>query len=130
MRKLAPALAVLLALAGCSSASTGTTGGTDSPGGDPTSSSAMKVTYKVTTTGKVNVVYGSTSGTSSKEVSKDWSTTQDLKDFDGATLIVTNADFMKSVKLSCEILINGESKSKNTSSGKSASASCTASTVG
>lgn len=139
MKKIIAVVATLLMFAGCGGTTDDTAGDNTGGGGAATSkattaSKADKGTtaeFKVTTTGKANVMWGTTSGTSQKEISKgNWSQKVTLKSFDGATLIVTNGDFMKSVKVTCEILINGVSKSKNSAEGQSASASCNTSSVG
>jgi uncharacterized protein YceK len=140
MKKIIAVIATLLMFAGCGSATEDTAG--DNTGGgaassktpaskSDTSDKGTTAEFKVTTTGKANVMWGTTSGTSQKEIGKgNWSQKVTLKSFDGATLIVTNGDFMKSVKVTCEILIDGVSKSKNSAEGQSASASCNTSSIG
>lgn len=139
MKKIIAVVAMLVMFAGCGGTTDDTAGDNTGGGGTKTSTStsapkADKGTtaeFKVTSTGKANVVWGTTSGTSQKEINKgNWSQKVSLRSFDGATLIVTNGDFMTSVKVTCEILINGVSKSKNSAEGQSASASCTTSSIG
>ena len=133
-RVLAPAIAGLLLLAGCSVGPTSEVKGDNSDTGISASAESSKgvtATFKVTTSGKTHISWGTASGSSSKDIKAgSWSKEVKLDDgFDVATLTAMNGDFMKSVKISCEILINGVSKSKNSAAGKSAVASCNANTT-
>ncbi len=134
-------VAGLLIVTGCSAGPSSQTKG-DNTGGDARTSAkststesapaedGTTVTFKVTTSTKATVMWGTTSGTSQDEIKKgSWSKKVKLADFDAATLVVTNADFMKSSSVSCDILLNGVSKSKNSAKGKVASASCSTSTL-
>jgi hypothetical protein len=88
------------------------------------------ITFKVETTAKTMVIYGTTSGTSQETVTKSWTKEKKVTGIDGATIIGSlDADAPDNATLSCEILIDGKSKSKNSSTGKSASVSCSAATV-
>lgn len=96
----------------------------------PAETDGITVTFKVTTSTKAKVMWGTTSGTSQADIKKgNWSKNLKLDDFDASSVIVTSADFTKSANVSCEILINGVSKSKNSAKGKLASASCAANTL-
>lgn len=141
-KMIATGIAGLLLLAGCSASPTSEVKG-DNTGGEtettqtsteaPTTEAdadGIYATYKVTTTGKASVSWANSSGMSQKEVKAgSWSKKIKLDDFDIATLTVTNGDFMKKVKVTCEILINGVSKSKNSASGTAAIASCSTNTT-
>ena len=125
MKRLLAPIAVLCLIAGCSSAPSGetkgdNTGGTTStqptetatsPAAPEPADEGVTATFKVTTTGKATVMWGTTSGTSKDEIKKgSWSKKLKLKEtIDGTSLIVTSADFMKSQTVTCEILINGVS---------------------
>jgi hypothetical protein len=90
----------------------------------------ITATFKVTSTGKASVTWGTGSGMSQDEIKPGkWSKKVKLDDFDVATLTVTSADFMKSQTVTCEVLINDVAKSKNKSKGKMAIASCTTNTT-
>lgn len=75
--------------------------------------------------------WGTGSGMSQDEVKKGtWTKKVKLDDtFDVATLTVTSSDYMKSQTVTCEILLNGVSKAKNSSKGKMAISNCTANTT-
>lgn len=148
MKRLIATIAALCLLAGCGAGPTSETKG-DNTGGatstQPTQAASSETsqptqepaddsvtaTFKVTTTGKASVMWGTTSGTSKDEIGKgSWSKKLKLKDtIDAATLIVTSVDFTRSQTVTCEILINGVSKAKNDGKGKLSSASCTANTM-
>lgn len=137
---MASSLAGLVLLAGCSAGPTSdvkgdNTGGESSPAASQTTETpqddGVTATFKVTTTGKASVTWGTSSGTSQAEIkSGTWTKKVKFDDgWDAAVLTVTNGDFMKKVKLSCEIVINGVSKSKNSASGTAAVATCNASSL-
>lgn len=131
---------IVLLLAGCASGPTSqvkgdntngetpaaTQGATEAPAEDGTTA-----TFKVITNGKASVTWGTSSGTSQTEIkSGTWTKKVKFDDgWDAAVLTVSNGNFMKKVKLSCEILINGVSKSKNSASGTAAVATCNASSM-
>ncbi|MFT4293973.1 MAG: hypothetical protein QM582_01005 [Micropruina sp.] len=96
----------------------------------PETTDGTTATFKVTTSGKATITWGTTSGTSQDEVKKgSWTKKLKLDTFDAATVSVAAADFRKSVKVTCEILLNGVSKAKNSGKGKLASANCTTNTT-
>lgn len=85
-------------------------------------------TLTVTTTGPATVTWGTSGGTSQDETKKNWTKKIELKEaFDVVTVSVVGVDYNKSVSVSCEITINGESKAKQSGKGKLASANCTTS---
>lgn len=147
MRRLLATLSVLMLLAGCGSPTNevrgdntggeGTAQTTTAPGGKDTGDNnqapaddTITATFKVSTTGKASVSWGTGSGMSQDEVKKgDWSKKVKLDDFDVATLTVTSSDLMHSQSVSCEILVNGVSKAKNKAKGKMAIATCSTNTV-
>lgn len=148
MKKTVATLAALLLLAGCGASPTsevkgdntgGETAATQTaatqateapPAEDPPAEESITATFKVTTTSKASVSWGTGSGISQDEVKKgEWSKKVQLDDFDIATLSVTSADYLKSQTVTCEILINGVSKAKNKSKGKMAIANCTTNTT-
>jgi hypothetical protein len=78
----------------------------------------ITATFKVTSTGKASVTWGTGSGMSQDEIKPGkWSKKVKLD------------DFMKSQTVTCEVLINDVAKSKNKSKGKMAIASCTTNTT-
>ncbi len=88
------------------------------------------ITYKVETTGKAQVVYGSTTGTSQETITTSWTTEKKVNGFDVTTLMATlDYDVPDKSTISCEILVDGKSQSKNSATGKSGSVSCSATTV-
>jgi hypothetical protein len=95
---------------------------------DSATSAQHKVTYKVTTNGKANITYGASSGTSTEDISKDWTKDQTITGWDGVSLTVTG-DMDGATKVSCEVLVDGKSQSKNSGSGNMASASCDATSI-
>lgn len=138
MKKLLAAFAAAFLLAGCGSSPTNEVKG-DNTGEDTTTTQTSEApadegttaTFKVTTTGKASVSWGTGSGMSQDEVKKgSWTKKVKLDDgFDVATLTVTSSDYLKSQTVTCEILLNGVSKAKNSSKGKMAIANCTTSTA-
>jgi hypothetical protein len=87
-------------------------------------------TFKVETTTKTTVIYGTTSGTSQETTSSSWTKEKKVTGIDGATILASlEADAPDTATVSCEILVDGKSQSKNSATGKSATASCTAATL-
>jgi len=145
MKRLLATVVGLLLLAGCGSSPTSevkgdNTGETSAPSAQTTKSTEASqapadegttATFRVTTTTKASVTWGTGSGTSQDEVKKGtWTKKVKLDDtFDVATLTVTSSDYMRSQTVTCEILLNGVSKAKNKSKGKLAVTNCTASTA-
>lgn len=87
-------------------------------------------TFKVVTTTKATVIYGTSSGTSQETVTTSWTKDTKVTGIDVATIIGSlEADAPDNATISCEILVDGKSKSKNSGTGSSASVSCTAATV-
>lgn len=126
------AVASVLLIAGCSASAeppANPPGNTTAPAGESSSETPASddvAVLKVTTTGKATVTWGSTGGTSQDEITKNWTEEVKLNEsFDAVTLSVVSTDFNKSVTVTCEILIGGESKVKNQGKGKVASANCT-----
>jgi flagellar basal body-associated protein FliL len=88
------------------------------------------ITFKVETTAKTMVIYGTTSGTAQETVTTSWTKEKKVTGIDGATVIASlDSDAPDNATISCEILIDGKSKSKESGTGKSASVSCAAATV-
>ena len=88
------------------------------------------ITFKVETTSKASVIYGTTSGTAQETVTKSWTKDKKVTGIDGATIIASlDSAAPDNATLSCEILIDGKSKSKESGTGKDASVSCAAATV-
>ncbi len=88
-----------------------------------------QIEYVVTTTGAAHVSYWSGGGTSTEDITAGWKKTVTAKGFDISSLIVTG-DVMNPSQVSCEILVDGASVSKNSGTGTAATASCTGSTSG
>lgn len=87
-----------------------------------------KVEYVVTTNGPANVTYWDGSGSSSKDIDKEWAKSFTTDSFSLTTLSVTGDMMNESASVSCEVLIDGESVSKNTGEGSAAMASCSGDT--
>jgi ABC-type glycerol-3-phosphate transport system substrate-binding protein len=141
MKRMIATLAALLLLAGCGATPTSAVKG-DNTGGDtptttdttapaPPAADGITAEFKVTTnSSKTSVSWGTGAGLSQDEIKKSsWSKKVKLDDFDVATVTVTSSDYLKSRKVTCEILINGVSKSKNSAKGKMAITSCSANTT-
>lgn len=137
MKRLIPIVALLL-LAGCGASPTseakGDNVGTETAAAESQASAADGITaeFKMTSTGsKASVSWGTGAGMSQDETKKSsWSKKVKLdSDFDIASLTVTSGDYVRSQKVTCEILINGVSKSKNSAKGKMAMANCSANTT-
>lgn len=87
-------------------------------------------TFKVETTAKATVVYGTTSGTSQEVVTTSWTKEKKVSGIDVGTIIASlDSSAPDTATLSCEILVDGKSQSKNSSTGKDSTVSCTANTV-
>ena len=146
MRRTASALLALILLSGCSAASPGSSGDAADTGTEPAASapvasepaaadddaaadadatSGSTVTFRVTTTGKAQVTWGTLNGVSQEDIGKGtWTKDEDLPSIPVASLMVVAVNFTKSQKVTCEILIDGVSKSKQSGQGNTASASC------
>lgn len=87
-------------------------------------------TFKVETTAKATVVYGTTSGTSQEVVTTSWTKEKKVTGIDGATIFASlDSSAPDNATLSCEILMDGKSQSKNSATGKDSTVSCTGNTV-
>ena len=148
MKKTAIVLAAVFLLAGCATAPTTDAPATGSssaaetstttrqttaveapsePAGDDSAQGVVTATFKVTTSAEATVMWGTTAGMSQVDIKKgDWSKELELNAVDAAMVMVTAVDFEKSQSVTCEILINGVSRSKNTGEGKTANATCDA----
>ncbi|MGO4433962.1 hypothetical protein AB4Y88_11885 [Paenarthrobacter sp. RAF9] len=85
-----------------------------------------KVEYVVTTTGPAHVSYWNGDGSSNEDITADWKkelTTTGLS----ITSLTVSGDFSAESSVTCEILVDGTSVSKNTGSGTAAMASCSGS---
>lgn len=142
MQRTVSTLLALLLLAGCSGAPADTSG--DGGGAQPASAPASSepaaaddavaddaagtgsaVTFKVTTTGDAQVTWGTIDGVSQEDIGKGtWTKDEDLPDIPVASLMVVAVNFTKSQTGTCEILIDGVSKSKQSGKGNTASANC------
>lgn len=87
-----------------------------------------KIEYVVTTTGAAHVTYWNGEGSSSEDVSVDWKKEVTATGFAFSTLAVTG-DFGAASTVTCEILVDGASVSKNSGSGTGALASCSGSST-
>lgn len=82
-----------------------------------------KVEYVVTTTGPAKVSYWNGDGSSNEDIAADWKKELTVKGFEITSLSVTG-DFSAESSVTCEILVDGNSVSKNSGSGTAAMASC------
>lgn len=82
-----------------------------------------KIEYVVTTTGPAHVSYWSGNGSSNEDISANWKKEVVAKGFDIASLTVSG-DIGGDASVTCEILVDGTSVSKNSGSGSGAMASC------
>ena len=89
-----------------------------------------KVEYVVTTNGKASVNYWTGGGTSNADIAADWKKVQTVKNSDVLSLMVTGDFTNARASVSCEILFDGVSISKNSGTGQGAMASCSGSGFG
>ncbi|MHC6231749.1 hypothetical protein ACX5I6_19630 [Arthrobacter sp. MMS24-T111] len=82
-----------------------------------------KVEYVVTTTGPAKVTYWNGNGSSNEDIAANWKKDLTAKGISFSTLSVTG-DFSATTSVTCEILVDGASVSKNSGSGTGAMASC------
>ncbi|MDQ0676070.1 putative PurR-regulated permease PerM [Pseudarthrobacter siccitolerans] len=87
-----------------------------------------KIEYVVTSTGKANVTYWNGDGSSNEEITADWKKEVTATGLGLSTLTVTG-DFAAATSVTCEILVDGVSTSKNSGSGTGAMASCSGSST-
>lgn len=87
-----------------------------------------KIEYVVTTTAPAKVTYWNGDGSSNEDITADWKKEVTATGLSFSTLSVIG-DFMTESTVTCEVLVDGVSTSKNTGSGKSAMASCSASST-
>lgn len=85
-----------------------------------------KIEYVVTVTGPAHVSYWTDGGTSNEDITANWKKDVTAKGFNLSSLTVTG-DHKSPTNVTCEILVDGKSVSKNTGSGTTAMASCTGS---
>ena len=85
-----------------------------------------QIEYVVTTTGAAHVSYTAASGMSSEDITADWKKDVTAKGFDFSTLSVTG-DISTPSTVTCEILVDGKSITKNSGTGTAAMASCSGS---
>ena len=85
-----------------------------------------KIEYVVTTTGPAKVTYWNGDGSSNEDIAADWKKEITAKGLSFSTLSVTG-DFSAATSVTCEILVDGASVSKNSGSGTAAMASCSGS---
>jgi len=88
-----------------------------------------KIEYVVTTTGPANVNYWNGTGSSNEDISANWKKDVTAKGFEITSLTVSG-DFGSNAKVTCEILVDGVSVSKNSGSGTGAMASCSGTSNG
>jgi hypothetical protein len=86
------------------------------------------VEYVVKSNGAASVSYWSGNGSSDADITKDWTKTVNTTGFDLSSVTVM-ADLDGATKVSCEVIVDGESVSKNSGSGDIATASCSGSTA-
>ncbi|MHC8606926.1 hypothetical protein ACW4FP_04635 [Paenarthrobacter ureafaciens] len=82
-----------------------------------------KVEYVVTTNGPAKVNYWNGDGSSNEDIAADWKKELTVKGFEITSLTVTG-DFSTESSVTCEILVDGTSVSKNSGTGTAAMASC------
>jgi hypothetical protein len=82
-----------------------------------------KVEYVVTTSGPAKVNYWNGDGSSNEDITADWKKEVTATGLSLSTLSVTG-DFSVATSVTCEILVDGVSVSKNSGSGTAAMASC------
>lgn len=82
-----------------------------------------KIEYVVTTTGPAKVTYWNGEGSSNEDIAANWKKDVTAKGISFSTLSVTG-DFSAATSVTCEILVDGASVSKNSGSGTAAMASC------
>lgn len=70
------------------------------------------ITYKATSEGKADASYGAISGTSNEAFTGDWTKDASVTGWDAASLIIQSDDITSDQKLTCEILVDGESVAK------------------
>ncbi len=87
-----------------------------------------KVEYVVTTTGPAHVTYWNGSGSSTEDITADWKKELTTTGFSVTSLSVSG-DFASDSSVTCEILVDGTSVSKNTGSGSGAMATCSGSST-
>jgi hypothetical protein len=87
-----------------------------------------KVEYVVTTTGPAHVSYWNGNGSSNEDIAADWKKELTTTGFNVTSLTVSG-DFGSDSSVTCEILVDGTSVSKNTGSGSGAMASCSGSST-
>jgi len=97
---------------------------------DQSLNSEHKVQYVVTTNGKASVSYWTSGGTSNQDIAAGWKKEQTVKNSDFLSLVVTGDYTNAGAKVSCEILFDGTSISKNSGTGQGAMASCSGSGLG
>ncbi|MEV8149244.1 hypothetical protein AB0O52_14035 [Arthrobacter sp. NPDC080073] len=85
-----------------------------------------KIEYIVTVTGPAHVSYWTDGDTSNEDITADWKKDVTAKGFNLSSLTVTG-DYKSPTNVTCEILVDGKSVSKNSGSGTTAMASCTGS---
>lgn len=145
MKKLAAVLALCLLLAGCGASQTVVgvdDSGAETPGqtednpankqGAEPQGKTITVTYKVTTTADASVSWAGSTDALREDVGKgEW--TKQVK-FETtpviASLGVVALDTANSQTVTCEILIDGESKAKESATRKLATVTCLANSVG
>ncbi|MHC6219827.1 hypothetical protein [Arthrobacter sp. MMS24-S77] len=85
-----------------------------------------KIDYVVTVTGKAHVSYWTEGGMSTEDIAANWKKNVTAKGFNLSSLTVTG-DYTSPSNVTCEILVDGQSVSKNSGSGTTAMANCTGS---
>lgn len=87
-----------------------------------------QIEYVVTANGKAHVSYWTSAGTSSADITSNWKKDVTAKGFEFSSLTVTG-DYSGASKVTCEVLVDGKSVSKNSGSGSMALASCSGSST-
>lgn len=70
------------------------------------------IVYKATSENEASATYGAINGTSNEDFKGKWEKTTTVTGWDAASLIVSNNDFSSSQKVTCEIIVDGKSVSK------------------
>lgn len=70
------------------------------------------IVYKATSENGATATYGAINGSSNEEFKGKWEKSTTVTGWDAASLIVSTSDFTSSQKVTCEIIVDGESVSK------------------
>lgn len=95
------------------------------PQGATTGAMDATVAYVVTANTPAHVYYGSSSAMRSQDITENWSTDLMVPAGERLTLTVNSSDFANSdAEVTCEIIVDGLSRSKDNGNGEGALANC------